>query len=303
MSVRALPSVSVRMPVRVARYQSDAVYGPRRLADYELVWLLTGQASRDFHPPWGTNERTVLVPGLLSLAVAGTDETYVFDHAEYSTHAFIHFRLDDPDEADIGGRLGPARDWPSVVDLRSAPALSALCQYTLDLAVERGEGGLERTQHCVALMLDMIVREPVVGVPRTDPRLDTVIEQVAVMWARDGMGIITGERLARAVGMSRGHLQLLVAQRFGCGLARMLELVRLAHAAVMLQRSNATIAEVSAQCGFVNPYHFSHRFKQLYREPPSTFRRDDALGDPYRPLRDRQLLGVAHRLLQVRTWS
>lgn len=301
--VRSLSAVLVDMPVRVARYQSGAVFGPRRLPDFELFWLLSGGVTRAYETPWGSSGRAELLPGRLNLAVPGTVDTYVFDPAVVSTHAFVHFRLADPGDAETGGRLGPTMHWPSVVDLRTHPTLTALCQYGLDLAVDQTEVALERTQHCAALMLDMIVRGTSAHGLEIDPRLDALVEHVATRWAGEGICVISGQQLAKAVGLSRGHLSLMITRHFGCGPAEMLEMVRLAHAAVTLQRSNTTVAEVAAECGFANPFHFSRRFKHQYGQPPSTFRHDEARADPYAPLRERQLMGVAHRLLRVRTWS
>jgi len=295
----SLPSVRLAMPVRVARYRSGAVFGPRRLPGFELFWMLSGSVTHSYETPWGAAGQTRLTPGMLRLSVTGTVDTYAFGPDRLSTHAFVHFRLDDPT---VETRLGPVTGWPTVVDLGTWPAVAALAQYGLDLAGDRTADALDRTQHCIALMLDMIVRGPLVGVREIDPRLDALVEHVADEWARDGLGAIPGERLARAVGLSRGHLSLLVARHFGCGPAEMLELVRLAHAAVTLQRSNSSVAETAADCGFTNPFHFSHRFKRLYRYPPGAFRRCTQI-DPYEPLRERQLLGVAYRLLQVRTWN
>lgn len=291
----------MQLPVRIARYQNGAVFGPRQLCDFELFWVLSGSVSRTSETPWGGKDRVVLGPGMLNLAVPGTVETYVFDPARLSTHAFIHFALEDPSEATDGGRLGPPTTWPTTVDLRAWPTLATLVQYGLDLAVDRTEAALERAQHCTALILDMMVRGPMVGAREADPRLDALVDHVAAHWARNGMAVMPGDRLAREVGLSRGHLSLLVSEHFGCGPAEMLEMVRLAHAAVTLQRSNNSVAEVAGECGFANQFHFSRRFKQLFGQPPSAFRLAEDQVDPYAPLRERQLLGVAHRLLQVRT--
>ena len=67
-------------------------------------------------------------------------------------------------------------------------------------------------------------------------------------------------------------------------------LARLDRAATLLARSNYSIGEIAAMCGFASPFHFSRRFKESYGEPP-------------RALRDRVRAGAVSpepRLLRVR---
>lgn len=296
---RPLPAVRVAMPVRVARYQRGAMFGPRLLPDHELFWMLSGSVVHSYETPWGAKGEVTLKPGTLSLSVKGMTDTYSFDRRSVSTHAYIHFDFVDPEES---VRLGPATSWPSLADMQAWPTLATLAQYTVDLAGDRSEAALERTQHCAGLMLDMIIRGPLVESREPEPRLDAMIEYVATEWARHGLSVMPGERLAGAIGLSRGYLSVLCTRHYGCGPAELLETVRLAQAAVMLQRSNSTVAEVSTECGFTSQFHFSRRFKRMYGQPPGAFRHLTQT-DPYGPLRERQILGVAHRLLHVRTWN
>jgi transcriptional regulator GlxA family with amidase domain len=65
----------------------------------------------------------------------------------------------------------------------------------------------------------------------------------------------------------------------------------------MLQRSNASLGEVAAGCGFANAYHLSRRFRTAYGVPPGAYRRDAAGSDPMAPVRSAGLLPVAHLLI------
>ena len=76
----------------------------------------------------------------------------------------------------------------------------------------------------------------------------------------------------------------------------MLELVRLSRAAVLLQRSNASLAEVADATGFANAYHLSRRFRAAYGVPPGRFRRTLPGADPLGPVREAGLLPLAQAL-------
>ena len=85
-------------------------------------------------------------------------------------------------------------------------------------------------------------------------------------------------------------------QNYGCGPAHALELVRLSRAAMIVQRSNATLAEIARASGFANPYHLSRRFRAAYGVPPGRYRRDQPTADPQAPVRDAGLHQVAYLL-------
>ncbi|WP_107291932.1 helix-turn-helix domain-containing protein [Streptomyces ambofaciens] len=53
---------------------------------------------------------------------------------------------------------------------------------------------------------------------------------------------------------------------YGCGPARAFELVHLARAALALQRSNLSLAQIAAEYGLSSPYHCSHRFAATYKD-------------------------------------
>ena len=126
-----------------------------------------------------------------------------------------------------------------------------------------------------------------------------LVDHVATVWARSGPRIISVPELAAAANLSAGHLHRLFRERYGCGPAYALDLIRLARAATALLRTNATIAEIASDCGYSNPYHFSRRFSLAYGQPPGSFRRRRQLTDPLAPVREAGLLPVARRLLEA----
>jgi AraC-like DNA-binding protein len=78
--------------------------------------------------------------------------------------------------------------------------------------------------------------------------------------------------LAAGAYVSSGYLSRLFRHHYGIGPVAAFELLRLARAATLLLRSNLSVAAVSHDCGFANPYHFSHRFHRVYGQPPGRHR-------------------------------
>jgi AraC family transcriptional regulator len=297
----ALPTVSVDGAgvVQVVDYQPGSSYGPRELVDYEFLWLLQGSAVWTVHRGCATvaarpGRSVTLLPGTLLLAPAGAVDSFRWDRDVVSRHAWAHFRVADP-----GPLPGPA-EWPVVRDLAGAPVLSGLCRYLEDLGSQQSEAARARSDQLLGLLLDLFVRgpfeEPAAGVPEV---VSAVVEAVRRSWAADGVRLVEVEELAAAACVSPGHLFRVFRQHYGCGPARVLELVRLSRAAVLLQRSNASLADVAAATGFANAYHLSRRFRSAYGVPPGGYRRGHATDDPVAPLREAGLLPLAHVLAEA----
>jgi transcriptional regulator GlxA family with amidase domain len=104
------------------------------------------------------------------------------------------------------------------------------------------------------------------------------------------------EDMASAAHVSSGHLARIFRRRFGIGPVRAVELIRLARAAILLQRSNLTVGAIAQACGFANPFHFSRRFSIAYGLPPRAYRSSRS-GEPLEPVRRAGLLTLAQPLL------
>jgi AraC family transcriptional regulator len=281
--------------VQVAQYPPAATFGPRRLLEHEFVWILEGSAvwtarSAGNDDPGATDMQVRLRPDVLLLAPSGVVDSYQWDVAAPSRHAWAHFRVDD------AGRLA-GTEWPLTRNLAGNPVLSGICSYLLDLAALGTDESRTRTRELMGVLLELFVSGPLDDPqPAWPEHITTAIEAVRQIWRRDGIRIVAADELADAAGVSPGHLFRLFRAEYGCGPAHALELVRLARAAVALQRSNATLAEIAGSCGFANAYHFSRRFAAAYGSPPGTFRGRDPVGDPLAPLRNAGLLRIGHAL-------
>lgn len=294
-----LSALSVRPStlVQIADYPSRATFGPRRLIDHEFVWILRGSAiwtvrHVDLDDSFVRERRYQLQPGTIGLARPGTVDSYQWDEHRTSTHAYVHFQIADH------GQLADESSWPATRSIVGTPILEGICAYLLELAGQQSGLARRRSDELVRLLLDLFVTGPLEEPDRSMPaHLPSVVEYVRDAWASDGMRILGVAELAAAANISVGHLFRLFRDNYGCGPARAFELVRLARAAVSLQRSNATIAEIAELSGFANPYHFSRRFAAVYGAPPGIFRSMKFSPDPLGPVGEAGLLPVAHALL------
>ena len=90
-------------------------------------------------------------------------------------------------------------------------------------------------------------------------------------------------QLADAACVTPEHLCRLFRATLGRSPVQTVRLARLDRAAGLLLRSNYTVSEVSALCGFASPFHLSRLFKQTYGQSPTEARRAARAGLPPAP--------------------
>jgi transcriptional regulator GlxA family with amidase domain len=82
-------------------------------------------------------------------------------------------------------------------------------------------------------------------------------------------------RLAEQVGLSQRHFSRRFLQYAGGSPKRTILRMRIELACDLMQsNSNMEIKQVSADCGFADPYHFSTQFKRHTGLPPSQYRQN-----------------------------
>ena len=282
---------------QVIDYAPGSNLGPRRLLDYEFVWILSGSATWTIHRgggPRGTaaSRPLSLRPGTLLLAPSGVVDSFQWDPAQPTRHAWAHFRVED------SARLPDPATWPLVRDLSTAPVLDGICSYLIELSNQPLAAAQPRSAQFLALLLDLFVRGPLAErpLPTAPPLVIAAMDAARRIWQADGVRLITVDELARAASVSAGHLYRIFREHYGCGPAHALELIRLSRAAMMIQRSNASLADVARASGFANAYHLSRRFSAAYGVPPGKYRRDQPTSDPQAPVRAAGLHQVAYLL-------
>jgi AraC family transcriptional regulator len=267
----------------VAVYPPGATFGPRRLPDFEFVWLLQGTAE------WRYDQGTItLGANCLLLGRPGMRDSFVWDLVRPTRHAYLHFRL----VGRLPGLPDPAL-WPLVRRLPDDDPLRPLLRYLLRVGEDRS------TAEVLRLLLTLFVRGPLPDPDdqRLPPPLEGLLEHLRRAWSPPApTRPLPLRELAAAACISAGYLSRLFRHHYGIGPVAAVELLRLARAATLLIRSNLSVAAVAGDCGFANPYHFSRRFQRVYGQPPGRYRRAPTRLEPTEPLARVGLLPLADRI-------
>jgi AraC family transcriptional regulator len=273
----------------VAVYPPGATFGPRRLEDFEFVWLLQGTAE------WRYDLGSIsLGPNSLLLGRPGITDSFIWDRTRPTRHAYLHFAL-------IGqpGQLTDPALWPLVRTLPDDDPLRPLLRYLLRLGEHRSGIHQQTAQEVLRLLLTLFVRGPLPDhdEQRLPPHLEKLVAFVRRAWSPPApTRPLSLQDLATGACLSAGYLSRVFRQQYGIGPVAAFELLRLARAATLLVRSNLSVAAVAHDCGFANPYHFSRRFHRRYGQPPGRYRHAPERPQPAEPLAQAGLLALSDHI-------
>ena len=91
---------------------------------------------------------------------------------------------------------------------------------------------------------------------------------------------LTLDDLAAVASTSASHLCRLFRESLGLSPMKAVRLIRLDMAMGLLERTNMTVQEISYQCGFASPYHFSRLFSETFGRSPTIVRAAIHRGEP-----------------------
>ncbi len=260
--------------------QSGEVLKPRLLTDYELVYIINGNVS------YTANDETFTVPsGGLILGRPGTMETYRWDTAQTTRHAYFHFSINtlpldwpEPDK------------WPRV---RADPAMitATLFRHVMLHIYEHSDWPAIAPGKRDCLLLETLI----------DTFLETHTEEdkafeperpepvrLALKWMRQQIddnpsGRFSLKEIAAVAGCTDKHLCRIFRQSVGHSPVQVGKLLRLQLSLALLTRTNLSIKEVAMHCGFEDPLYFSRCFSTTFKRPPSLIRSDLNKGIPPPP--------------------
>jgi AraC-like DNA-binding protein len=263
--------VSLDVGPAVAHYPPGATFGPLRLPDFELVWLLSGSAS------WrrvGSAEQCRLTTADVLLLTPGIVSEFAWDPRQPTRHAYVHFGL----------RADPA-GWPRVRFGQLPGPLGGMLDYLVWLGTRQPAGWRTRAEDVLSAAVRAFVCGPLPpGDLQPEPApLAAALDHVQRAW-RDRVRPVPLPELASAASVSQSYLARLFRDHYGCGAVTGLELVRLDRGRTLLTRSNLSVTEVARACGFADPLHFSRRFKAAYGVAPREYRRAGTLPVAGQPL-------------------
>jgi AraC-like DNA-binding protein len=253
----------------VGVFPRGATMPSRTLSDHEVVWMIAGRASLTGDEP------RELVGGDVLLLPPGVRHaiTWHGGHQGVPTrHGYLHF------DADAVPRV-----LPSVTRLVHASPddpISGLCAYLLWLGTttEDADPLIART---LDFLLELLLDAPLPGLPVRSELPRPVVAAFSWLgehWTQHPLRAVTAVDLAAAASVSRPHLTRLCRASLGHSPSTLVALLRCVRAEDLLRLTDLSIADVARQCGYADPVHLAHRFRDLHGVSPREFRRGGAVG-------------------------
>ncbi len=247
----------------VATYLPGATFGPRRMRDWEFVWMIEGDAQYR----WNSVEVEAPEGSIVLCRPNGVDH-FQWDKNRRTRHAFFHF-----DILSIPASWPPVVSWPFVRKPRDGDILRALFRYLLT----PGRKQEAPWRIAVTQMLAAFVHGEYDSgdVPRESlpAPVDAALRHIQRRLDGDPASHISLAELARAAKVTPEHLCRLFRTTTGLSPAATVRMARLDRAVVLLARSNHLIGEIAEMCGFGSQFHFSRRFTQAFGCSPTTMRK------------------------------
>jgi AraC family transcriptional regulator len=265
MSVGLRSPFSQLRPTGLVDYPPGAEFGPRRMRDYEFVWIIAGDCVyvRD-------GERFSCPVDSVVLCTPGTVDHFIWDRHKPTRHAFFHFDLKK------GSRRWPARArWPVVRTLHEQDIVLAMFRFMIDCP--------EDLRH---LSAEHMLKAWLAG-QTTPARVEPAAPHEAVSRALELLRKrvrttphepITLQDLADAAMVTPEHLCRLFKRSTGTTPVQTVRLARLDRAAELIARTNFGLAEIATLTGFASPFHFSRCFRAAFGRSPRDVRNDIRAG-------------------------
>ncbi|MDD5349566.1 MAG: AraC family transcriptional regulator [Chthoniobacteraceae bacterium] len=241
-------------------YPPGGVCGPRTQRDYQLVAIHQGWLDLRLD-----GEEIAVAPGQAILLAPKHREHFLFSRTAETRHTWCSV-----DPACVPAPM--RRAFPKAA--RPAPFDSRLAAL-LKLGLSNGApaGPLENN-HSLALGLALLsgfVLALQRGKPAADPGGDALARMESFV-SREYAKPLKLAHLAAAAGVSRQHLMKLFRERGWPTPTAYLYGKRLETAADLLAHTGLAVGEIADRCGFVNPFHFSRKFRQTYGKSPRAWR-------------------------------
>ncbi len=277
--------LSLPTAVGLATYPPGATYGPRLLRDYEFVWIIEGNAEYR----WGST--TVPAPAgsvLLCRPLPAPNETDFFrwDTQQRTRHGFFHFNI-----TSVPAGWPLQNEWPLVRAPLEGDILAPMFRHLLsfkptDPAPSPMQRMLWETTVAHLLLCYVTGQTSAADVPSAalPDAVEKAVRHIVRRLDADAAARIDLEELADVACVTREHLCRLFKSATGRTPVETVRRARIDRAAILLSRSNYSIAEIARLCGFSSPFHFSRCVKQAYGHSPTELRRSYVSGVAPLPL-------------------
>ena len=255
--------------VHIANYtavEPGTVWGPRRIPDFELILIVSGEFSF-FN--CDTNEKTELNEGEILCIPPG--EYHVFkceENSQHSTIACIHLEL-----YKIGAFLH--KDYSLslfpllITDVKGDTAIHELfrnCRNTF-------EGfGKYRQEILDSMAKELWLRITEYWEEGSDKKISPRMRQMTLFLQKNIDKSPTRHDLAKKFSISPEHINALFKKELGTSPAKFLRRIKIYQACRLLREDGLSIKECADLTGFYDEFHFSKAFKKIMGASPSKFK-------------------------------
>ena len=256
-----------------ATYPPGSSLGPRVLEDFELVWVVAGQATYVLE-----GRELAASPGSILLTRPGFRETYRWDATRSTRHAFLHFAVEElpADWPSLG-------DWPVLRAMAPGDPVRPLFRHVLDAWCD-GTRSRERPPRSICRLVEAIVETylapAAAGGEHAPPVVQRVLEWAEAALDENPARRISLSELAASAAVTPKHLCRVFARFHERSPMDAVRSMRLERSLVLLARSNSSVQDIARSTGFSSPYHFSRSFKAAYGRPPTVVRHALLAGEP-----------------------
>ncbi len=253
-------TVTLPRAAGVATYPAGATFGPRRLRDFEFVWIIEGDILYRHH-------ETIMEasPGSVVLCRPDATDFFRWDPAARTRHAYFHFEVPT---------LPPREVWPLARKAAEDDILLPLFRYILTWT---GHGDPVTIRTAISsLLAAFITGETATGsiTPRLLPEpVDRVLAYIKARIETNPAAEIRLQDLADAACVTPEHLCRLFRTALSHSPMETVRLLRLDRSTALLTHSNYSISEIAELCGFASPFHYSRVFRAAYGQSPTEVRR------------------------------
>ena len=273
----------------VATYPAGATFGPRRMRDWEFVWILEGETeySRRESSDGSSGETRVAAPaGAIVLCRPHATDAFRWDEKKRTRHAFFHFRV-----TSLPSAWPPLDAWPLVRLPQHDDLMRPVFRHLMHALTSRHAAPADAAQElqtrlAIAQLMSCFVNGDEGnsgGNAGSGDELSGETWPDAVERAWDAIqrrleeapdAAISLSELAKTAHTTPEHLCRIFKAATGWTPIQAVRLARLDRAAVLLARSNYNVSEIARLCGFASAFHFSRRFKDAFGQAPRELRRD-----------------------------
>ncbi|MEX0774595.1 MAG: AraC family transcriptional regulator [Phycisphaeraceae bacterium] len=259
-----------------AAYLPGEKFGPRTMVDFEFVWIMAGDVvyragDQQYDAPQGS----------VILSRPGFTELYEWDRRQTTRHAYFHFGLDR-----VPRDFPPVKQWPVCLQPAQGDPLRPLFRQVVETWCSRADRARPpvHVSRLVETMLSLFVmpaqRAAALDTAALPQPLERALRCVNQSFEAAPHRPLSLEELSRQAAVTPKHLCRLFAQYLNASPMQVVRMLRLERSTAYLARSNLSVKQIAARCGFASPYHFSRSFKAAYGASPTDVRQQTRQGAP-----------------------